>query len=120
MITANIQPVQADIEIKRFDVYKSVNDIEENSPASGLEVVNAACVAPKMPPFECQLPDEYSSGTVSIRPRSATLFWRRKQLTSLHTKLISHLYCLTQEALGYFISLRVFKERVIRLPLCER
>jgi len=27
--------------------------------AYGLDVVNAACVMPNLPPFACQMPDEY-------------------------------------------------------------
>jgi phospholipase/lecithinase/hemolysin len=48
-----------DVEIKQFDVYKIVNDIVDDPQAYGLEVVNTACVMPNVPPFECQLPDEY-------------------------------------------------------------
>ena len=47
------------IEIKRFDAYQKVNDLVANPGAYGLDVVNAACVAPDIPPFECQRPDAY-------------------------------------------------------------
>ena len=48
-----------DIEIKRLDAFQKVNDLVANPAAYGLEVVNAACVMPNIPPFECQTPDEY-------------------------------------------------------------
>jgi len=48
-----------DIEIKRFDAYQLVNDMVAIPDDFGLEVVDAACVMPHIPPFECQTPDEY-------------------------------------------------------------
>ena len=47
------------IEIKRFDAFGIVNEIVVNPGDYGLEVVNAACVTPKVPPFNCNEPDEY-------------------------------------------------------------
>jgi len=47
------------IEIKRFDAYQKVNDLVADPEAYGLDVVNAACVMPNLPPFACQMPDEY-------------------------------------------------------------
>jgi phospholipase/lecithinase/hemolysin len=47
------------IEIKRFDAYQKVNELVANPKAYGLDVVNAACVAPDIPPFECKRPDAY-------------------------------------------------------------
>ena len=47
------------IEVKRFDAYQKVNEVVANPGAYGLAVVNAACVAPNIPPFECKRPDEY-------------------------------------------------------------
>jgi len=47
------------IEIKRFDAFEKVNDFVANPGAYGLEVVDEACVTPKVPPFNCKEPDEY-------------------------------------------------------------
>jgi len=47
------------IEIKRFNAYQTVNDLVGNPKAYGLAVVNAACITPNSPPFECQKPDTY-------------------------------------------------------------
>ena len=47
------------IEIKRFDAFGKVNDFVENQATYGLEVVDEACVTPKVPPFNCKEPDEY-------------------------------------------------------------
>jgi phospholipase/lecithinase/hemolysin len=47
------------IEIKRFDAFQTVNELVADPAAYGLDVVNAACVMPDIPPFECQMPDEY-------------------------------------------------------------
>jgi len=47
------------IEIKVLDVFQKVNDLVADPGAYGLEVVNAACVTPNVPPFDCQEPDEY-------------------------------------------------------------
>jgi len=46
-------------EIKRFDAFLIVNEIVAHPGAYGLEVVDAACVTPKVPPFNCKEPDEY-------------------------------------------------------------
>jgi len=48
-----------EIEIKRFDAFEKVNDFATNPGAYGLEVVDEACVTPKVPPFNCKEPDEY-------------------------------------------------------------
>ena len=48
-----------EIEIKRFDAFGLVNEFVSNPEAYGLEVVNASCVTPNVPPFECKKPDEY-------------------------------------------------------------
>jgi outer membrane lipase/esterase len=48
-----------DIEIKRFDAAAAVRALVLNHEAYGLDVVNAACVTPKVPPFDCKEPDEY-------------------------------------------------------------
>lgn len=47
------------IKIKRFDAYGMVNKLAQDPEAYGLEVVNAACVTPHVPPFECKEPNEY-------------------------------------------------------------
>jgi phospholipase/lecithinase/hemolysin len=47
------------IEIKLFDAFQTVNALVADPGAYGLDVVNAACVMPDIPPFECQTPDEY-------------------------------------------------------------
>jgi phospholipase/lecithinase/hemolysin len=47
------------IEIRHFDAFKKVNDFVANPEAYGLEVVDEACVTPKLPPFNCKEPDEY-------------------------------------------------------------
>jgi len=47
------------IEIKRFDAAEAVRALVEDPGANGLEVVNAACVTPNVPPFDCKEPDEY-------------------------------------------------------------
>lgn len=57
-LLGNLSQLQG-IEIKRFDAYQKVNDLVANPAAYGLDVVNAACVMPNIPPFECQMPDEY-------------------------------------------------------------
>jgi phospholipase/lecithinase/hemolysin len=48
-----------DIEIKRFDAAAAVRGLVTVPEAYGLDVVNAACVTPKSPPFDCKEPDEY-------------------------------------------------------------
>jgi phospholipase/lecithinase/hemolysin len=47
------------IEYNLFDAYGKVNKIVTTPGDYGLEVVNAACVTPKVPPFDCKEPDEY-------------------------------------------------------------
>jgi len=47
------------IEIKFFNVYDKVNELVLQPGDYGLEVVNAACVTPNSPPFDCKEPDEY-------------------------------------------------------------
>jgi len=47
------------ITIKTLDVFQKVNDLAADPAAYGLEVVNAACVTPNVPPFDCQEPDAY-------------------------------------------------------------
>jgi outer membrane lipase/esterase len=47
------------IEIRLFDAFIKVNDIVTDPEAYGLDVVNAACVTPNVPPFDCKEPDEY-------------------------------------------------------------
>jgi outer membrane lipase/esterase len=56
-----LQPLSAlpGIEIVRLDVFQKLNDMVHHPEAFGLAVVNAACIAPNAPPFECQDPDEY-------------------------------------------------------------
>ena len=46
-------------EIKLFNAFENVNKIVDSPVDYGLEVVNAACVTPKSPPFDCKEPDEY-------------------------------------------------------------
>ncbi len=47
------------IEIKRLDAFKKVNDLVADPEAYGLDVVDAACVTPNIPPFDCKTPDDY-------------------------------------------------------------
>ena len=47
------------IEFVRLDVYQVLNGLVANPAAYGLTVVNAACIMPKLPPYECQTPDEF-------------------------------------------------------------
>jgi outer membrane lipase/esterase len=56
-----LQPLSAlpGIEIVRLDVFQKLNDMVHHPEAFGLAVVNAACITPNAPPFECQDPDEY-------------------------------------------------------------
>jgi phospholipase/lecithinase/hemolysin len=49
----------AGIELKRFDAASAVQALVRNPEAYGLEVVDKACVTPKVPPFDCKEPDEY-------------------------------------------------------------
>jgi phospholipase/lecithinase/hemolysin len=46
-------------EIVRFDLFRKVTEIIARSRAAGLNVVDATCVMPNIPPFECQTPDEF-------------------------------------------------------------
>lgn len=47
------------IEIALFDVYGKVNEIAADPQAYGLDVVDAACVTPGIPPFACREPEAY-------------------------------------------------------------
>ena len=47
------------IEIKRFDAAAVVRDLVAHPEDYELDVVNAACVTPLAPPFECREPGEY-------------------------------------------------------------
>jgi len=47
------------IEIKRFDAFQTINDLVADPETYGLDVVNAACVTPNVPPFECKRPVAY-------------------------------------------------------------
>jgi phospholipase/lecithinase/hemolysin len=47
------------IEITLFDVFQKVHEIAANPQAYGLDVVDAACVTPGIPPFACQEPEAY-------------------------------------------------------------
>jgi outer membrane lipase/esterase len=47
------------IEIKRVDAFTLLNEMVANPAAFDLSVVDAACVTPNAPPFECQDPDHY-------------------------------------------------------------
>jgi phospholipase/lecithinase/hemolysin len=47
------------IEIELFDAAAAVRALVDDPGAYGLEVVDAACVTPKVPPFNCKEPDEY-------------------------------------------------------------
>jgi phospholipase/lecithinase/hemolysin len=48
-----------EIEIRLYDVFKTVNEITAAPEAYGLSVVDAACVTPGVRPFQCQEPDDY-------------------------------------------------------------
>lgn len=56
-----LQPLSAlpGIEIVRLDVFQKLNDMVLHREDFGLAVVNAACITPNAPPFECLNPDEY-------------------------------------------------------------
>jgi phospholipase/lecithinase/hemolysin len=47
------------IEIKRFDAAAVVRAMVSNPEAYDLDVVNAPCVTPLVPPFDCREPGEY-------------------------------------------------------------
>ncbi len=47
------------IEINRFDAAEAVRVLAEYPEDYGLEVVDEACVTPKVPPFDCKEPGEY-------------------------------------------------------------
>jgi outer membrane lipase/esterase len=47
------------IRIARLDAYQVLNAIVADPPAFGLSVVDAACIMPNVPPFDCQAPDLY-------------------------------------------------------------
>ena len=47
------------IEIVTFDIYNILNDFVSDPDAFGLSVVDAACIAPNNPPFDCKTPDDY-------------------------------------------------------------
>jgi outer membrane lipase/esterase len=47
------------IEITRLDVNQKLSELIANPGAFDLKVVDAACVMPNIPPYECQTPDEY-------------------------------------------------------------
>ena len=45
--------------IVRLDVYAKLNQIIANGAAFGLTNVTGACITPSVPPFQCQIPDQY-------------------------------------------------------------
>ncbi len=47
------------IEIVRLDIYQILNDLMNNHAEFGLSVVDAACVTPDAPPFDCRTPDKF-------------------------------------------------------------
>src|SRR5581483_3564427 len=47
------------IEIVQFDLYRKINQMIAKPRAVGLNVIDATCVMPNVPPFECQTPDEF-------------------------------------------------------------
>jgi len=47
------------IEIVQFDLYRKVNEMIASPGSVGLSVVDATCVMPDIPPFECRTPDEF-------------------------------------------------------------
>ena len=47
------------ISIVRLDAFRLLHDLVANGEALGLTNVTAACVAPSVPPFTCQNPDEF-------------------------------------------------------------
>jgi phospholipase/lecithinase/hemolysin len=47
------------IQIVPFDFYSEANTLVANPEAFGLSDVEDACVTPNMPPFACQMPDEF-------------------------------------------------------------
>ena len=47
------------IEIVLFDVCSKVNEIAADPQAYGLDVVDAACVTPGVPPYDCREPESY-------------------------------------------------------------
>lgn len=47
------------IVIKRFDAYRTLNDVVAEPAAFGFVNAESACVAPNDPPFQCQAADDY-------------------------------------------------------------
>lgn len=47
------------IEIVRLDIYQILNDVVANHAEFGLSVVDASCVTPDVPPFDCRTPDKF-------------------------------------------------------------
>jgi phospholipase/lecithinase/hemolysin len=47
------------IEIVMFDIYDILTNVVSDPGAFGLSVVDAACVTPNKPPFECKTPDDF-------------------------------------------------------------
>ncbi len=47
------------IEIKKFNAEQTLDDLVQSPASFGLTVVDAACIEPGVPPFECRDQDEY-------------------------------------------------------------
>ncbi len=58
LVLAQLSLLQG-IQIAKLDVFKTLQDIDLDPPAFGLEVVDKSCITPNTPPFECKQPDDY-------------------------------------------------------------
>lgn len=50
---------ESDIQIVRLDLHEQIEQLVADPQASGLSVVETACITPGLPPFTCQAPDDF-------------------------------------------------------------